>query len=95
MQDNAVIKTYVWHDGKCYFVSTIERDSSAAIIPAPRFNETIVWEYDWKTATRGKMIHQEDAVKGCIGVHQEIVRIIFNYGPEAIPESITSRMGHL
>ncbi len=28
--DEPKLKSYVWHDEKCYFVSTIERDSSAA-----------------------------------------------------------------
>jgi hypothetical protein len=54
------LKSYVWHDGQCFFVSTIERDSSAMMeTPVSRFHETIVWEYDWDTAKRGTMVAQE------------------------------------
>ena len=47
MSDDRIIKTYVWHGDKCFFVSTINRESSAAILPALRYNETMVWEYNW------------------------------------------------
>lgn len=56
MTDNRVLKTYVWHGDQCYFVSTIIRDSSAFVSPAPRYAETIAWEFGWSTNTRGKMI---------------------------------------
>jgi len=53
------LKSYVWcyHTDKCFFVSTIERDSSAmGEPPARRFMETIAWEYDWDTRERGKQV---------------------------------------
>lgn len=54
------LKSYVWHDDKCFFVSTIERDSSARMPPpASRFHETIAWEYDWETTERGAMVAQD------------------------------------
>lgn len=51
----SVIKSYVWHKDNCFFVSTIERNSSAMLMPG-RYNETMIWEYDWKTAKRGEML---------------------------------------
>ncbi len=53
--DEPKLKSYVWHDEKCYFVSTIERDSSAAYYPM-RYFETLVWEYDWQTTERGEIV---------------------------------------
>lgn len=59
MDDKRLIKSYVWHGDDCFFVSTIERDSSAAIKPpVPRFAETLVWEYDWDAVKRGHLVHQ-------------------------------------
>ena len=45
--EKLIWKSYVWHDGKCYFVSTIERtyDTYAG---STRGQETLVWEYDWE-----------------------------------------------
>lgn len=80
MDDERVIKSYVWHGDKCFFVSTIERDSSAPIIPAPRYNETIVWEYFWTQKKQGKIIGQESDRKGSISTHQTICYAIFTFG---------------
>lgn len=59
MDNTRELKSFVWHKptGKCFFVSTVERDSSAAIQPPPlRYMETIVWEYDWNEKLPGKII---------------------------------------
>ncbi len=40
--NNKIAQSYIWHEGKRYFVSTIERDASA-IDYRSRYNETIVW----------------------------------------------------
>lgn len=42
------------------FVSTIERDSSAAFAPG-RYFETIIWEWSNETKKRGLMIHITDS----------------------------------
>lgn len=77
-----VIKTYVWHADQCYFVSTIERTSSAAANPC-RFNETLVWRYDWGKSTRGQMVHQAEAPAGSIVAHQRTVEAIHDVGERA------------
>ena len=69
---NHVIKTYVWHEDKCFFVSTIERESSAMGNPS-RYNETMVWEYNWDASERGALIHQDEAGRGSLRAHQNIV----------------------
>lgn len=51
-----MIHSYVSHGDDDFFVSTIERDSSAALDPPPRFYETIVWEFDWKKNKRGAQV---------------------------------------
>lgn len=85
MTDDQIIKTYVWHGEQCYFVSTIERDSSAMEGPQ-RFNETLVWLYDWKNSKRGEWVHQDGCMKGSIGTHQYIVNKLFRGGLEALRE---------
>jgi len=73
--DNRVWKSYVWHEGKCYFVSTIERDYDAGEYIS-RGQETLVWDYDWDKAERGEMIGQG----GHICDHQAICRCLINWG---------------
>lgn len=85
MSDNQrVIKSYVWHGEDCFFVSTIERDSSAAADPG-RYNETIVWRYDWDKGKTAAMIYQRDCVRRSIGQHLKICQELFDTG-ELKPE---------
>lgn len=79
MIQDLVIKSYVWHSDKCFFVSTIERDSSAAIGPT-RFNETIVWAYNWDNGERAEMISTHDDSSGSIRTHQRICDLIYRTG---------------
>lgn len=67
MNDTRSIKTYVWHGEQCYFVSTIDRDSSA--LGGPRYAETIVWPFDWNTSERGMMISQTSDREGSVREH--------------------------
>lgn len=77
--DDRVIKSYVWHDGKCFFVSTIERDSSAMEGPR-RFNETIVWDYDWDIKERGSIVHQDEGSAGSVRTHLKVCERFFEQG---------------
>lgn len=86
--DTPIIKTYVWHDGKCYFVSTIERDSSAGDMPY-RYTETMVWEYDWEGRERRKQVLEGDGGPKSIRTHMEIVKAIHEGGVDAA-KKITS-----
>lgn len=49
-----------------------------------RYNETMVWEYNWETAERGKILHQDGAAAGSIRKHQEIVNTIHADGMEGL-----------
>jgi hypothetical protein len=74
------MQTYVWHDGKLFFVSTIERASSSAYGPE-RYNETMVWECNPETRERHEsFILQDEDGKGCIGTHQRICSDIYRSG---------------
>lgn len=48
-----VIQSYVWQMGteRGYFVSTIDRESSAALAYGGRYLETMVWRFENKTRT--------------------------------------------
>jgi hypothetical protein len=78
MNDDRIIKTYVWHKDQCFFVSTIERDSSA--MESMTYNETIVWEYNYERRERGEMIFHDDDSKGSIDTHQRIVESLYSTG---------------
>jgi len=39
-----LMQTYVWHENKRFFVSTMRRQSSAAVIPATWYAETYAWD---------------------------------------------------
>lgn len=67
-----IAQTVVWHEGtrKWFFVSTLERNSSAAACPESRYNETLVWEGPNRD---GRIIFQGDAAKGSIQLHQRVV----------------------
>lgn len=74
-----VIQFYVHHGNKGFFVSTIDRSSSAALCPG-RYNETMVWEFDFKTKERGSILHQDGAALGNLKKHFAICEQLFNNG---------------
>lgn len=75
MLDEKVIQSYVFYEDKAFFVSTIERDSSAMLGPG-RYYETIVWEWDTETRERGKIICQEGTHKGDLKQHFLICKVL-------------------
>jgi len=78
MTDNRIIKSYVWHEGKCFFISTIDRDSSA--IGGGRYAETMVWDFDWDTDKRGDIITQDEDSEGSIRTHLHMCQQFHNNG---------------
>jgi hypothetical protein len=74
-----IIQSYVFHNDKRYFVSTIERDSSAIEYPH-RYNETIVWEWEEGKKERGELLIQDEDIKGSIKKHLEICSEIYKQG---------------
>jgi hypothetical protein len=77
--NKAIIQSYVHHREKCFFVSTIERTSSAALNPC-RYNETLVWDWDAATRERGEMVHQGEDTAGSIANHLETCDALHSSG---------------
>lgn len=76
--NKTLIQSYVHHDGKCFFVSTIDRDSSA--MAGGRFAETLVWEFDMATKARGNIVGQDGGARGSIAKHIAMCQRIFETG---------------
>lgn len=56
-----LIQSYVHHGDKWFFVSTINRESSAALAYGNTYAETMVWEFDFVTKERGRIVWQTEA----------------------------------
>lgn len=86
-QDNLpaepIAKSYLWHKGQIYFVSTIDRDSSAAYYQS-RYAETMVWTWDWDKRERGELIHQDEGSQGSITTHLAVCKKLHEGGAEAL-----------
>jgi hypothetical protein len=72
------MKSFVWHGDNCFFVSTINRDSSS--IYGGRFAETIVWDYDWDKKERGTILHSDSAGEDSVSTHLRIAKAIRETG---------------
>ena len=79
MSDVTIAQTEVNHNGKWFFVSTIERDSSAAVSPPPRYFETLVWEYDRATGKRGAIVGQYSGCRA-LDTHLAVVSGFYRNG---------------
>ena len=76
--DKRLIKSYVWHGDRCFFVSTVDRDSSSD--HGGRFSETMVFEFDWETGKRGAIVGQDGGGQGSIFKHIKMCERIFKTG---------------
>lgn len=83
-----IASTRVWHEGKAYDVSTIDRESSAAAAYGDVYAETIVWEVG-PDGKRNQQVFQDEAIQGSIAVHQNIVSTIRDYGIARITDDAT------
>jgi hypothetical protein len=81
MKSIPVIKSYVWHGKKCFFVSTVERDSSCD--EPSRYNETTVWDYDYDARTRGELLFCDGAGRGSTRQHYAVCERIVKTGSPA------------
>jgi len=73
-----IAQTYVQHEGQWFFVSTINRESSAMEAPI-EFAETIVWELN-ADGTKGAQMAQSEDCKDCIGTHLNLVDLFHTRG---------------
>ena len=74
-----LMQTYVFHGKKAWFVSTIDRRSSAQLNPC-MYAETLIFEWDKDTRERGEMVFQDEDGEGMIGTHMRICKILFETG---------------
>ena len=82
--NKAIIQSYVWHDGKCFFVSTINRESSA--IGGGTYAETMVFEWDAQERKRGKIVAQDQGSTNSIYAHQNVCKLIHETGKTSADE---------
>lgn len=75
-----LVQTYVYYKDRKFFVSTINRRSSAVEAYGAEYAETFVWEWNGVDKDRGYHVHQGEGSKDSIRVHQKIVEQIFEYG---------------
>ncbi len=78
MQSKALAQTYVWHEGKGFFVSTIDRESSAMY--AGVYAETMAWEWDSEERVRGELVGQDESGQGSIARHMLMVQRLYETG---------------
>lgn len=81
--DKTLAQTYISHGEEWFFVSTIDRDSSALAGPE-RYAETIVWHLPkGRRGVNGEQLWMGSAYQGSIREHQRIVEAIYAKGREA------------
>jgi len=73
-------QTYVWHEDAAFFVSTINRRSSAVIAPDHIYAETIVWRWDPDKREATEMIWTGSDCADCIETHNDVVLKLFDTG---------------
>lgn len=78
-ENKSLIQSYVYFEDKCFYVSTINRRSSAINNPC-MFSETLVWACDRKTNERGALIGQEAGIKDSIKTHIKVCELILKTG---------------
>ena len=83
---SAIANTKVWHEGKCFQVSTINRESSAMYAAGSLYAETLVWELDAK-GQRGSLVGQDEAPQDSIYAHQRMVKRLHETGQCEAPDT--------
>ena len=68
-----VINSYVFHEDKCWNVSTIYRQSSA-LSYIDWYYEIIVWEYDMEKKVRGRLVHQDEGLENHFAICRTIIQ---------------------
>jgi hypothetical protein len=64
---NKLIKSYVWSNDKCFFVSSINRPDTLSYTGV--YAETMIWEYDYYNNERGELVGQVSDVKNSLNAH--------------------------
>jgi hypothetical protein len=57
-----VAQSYIYYEDKLFYISTINRQSSAMITDPPWYTETFVWELDPNNPTNvGDLVHESSS----------------------------------
>lgn len=78
-ENKTLIQSYVYFEDKCFFVSTINRRSSAAAYPCI-YSETLIWNFDSIKKELGSLIGESSGGEGSIRTHIKICELIFQTG---------------
>ena len=78
--NKTLAQTLVWYRDKGFFVSTINRKSSAWLAYGRIYSETLVWEWDSVAKKRGDMIGQDEDCEDSLFAHQRMVQRLFDTG---------------
>ena len=87
---NKMMKSYVWHKDKCFFVSTINRKSSA--YPGMIYSETMVFTYDCSTKERVGLFYQGKHGRNDIDLHLAVCRQLHDNGDIKEAEKENARL---
>ena len=85
-KNKTLARTYVWHGDKGFYVSTINRQSSAALAYGRIYAETLVWEWDSVTGERGELVGQDEHCESSLFAHQRMVQRLFDTGKCEVPD---------
>ena len=64
--NKTLAQTLVWHGNKGFFVSTINKKTSAMLSYGRTYSETLVWEWDSIAKKRGDLIGQDTHGEDCL-----------------------------
>lgn len=80
--EKTLIQSYVYYKDQIFFVSTINRRSSALAASDMIYAETLVWECDPETKERGDLVNlaQTEDVKDGLKLHFDICTELFLSG---------------
>lgn len=77
-----IAKSFISCNGKHYFISTINRASSAVLAYGDLYAETIAWEWNPETEFRGDIVMQDSASENSLVGHNRTVDFINSGGLE-------------
>lgn len=82
-----VAKSYIYRGDRAWFVSTIDRVSSAALAYGHRYFETIVWETNPETHERlSRILYQAGAPHGSLREHGAVCERLYATGNPEEPD---------
>ena len=84
--NKTLIQSYVPHGDKWFFVSTINRESSAALAYGNTYAETMVWEFDFVTKERGRLVWQDGAGTDSLSGHFKACKRLYETGSCEVDE---------